>query len=150
MRLKVVLSIFCCLLLGACSDKRLHLEEGGEVSLADYAGQWLVVNYWAVWCKPCIEEIPELNALHQQPGYTVFGVNFDRARGEELQQQLDQLGVGFPQLSVDPRELFEQKRPAALPASMMISPGGQFAGWLMGPQTSETIKKHILQYESSN
>ena len=61
-------------------------EQSGDsptASLEELRGQWVVINYWAQWCKPCIEEIPELNALDQKyEQVTVLGVNYDGAIGE--------------------------------------------------------------------
>ena len=52
-------------LFAACTGDADH---GGAPRLADLRGYWVVINYWAQWCKPCIEEIPELNALHAAGG----------------------------------------------------------------------------------
>ena len=57
--------------------------------------QWKVINYWAIWCKPCREEIPELNQLNQIENVVVLGVNFDGKVGEALLSDADALGIGF-------------------------------------------------------
>ena len=54
--------------------------DGDEVSLADYAGQVVLLNTWATWCEPCVRELPELARLHtalQDKGFTVIGLNAD-------------------------------------------------------------------------
>lgn len=119
-------------LLGAC-------ERGPGDPISERAGDWLFINYWAEWCKPCIQEIPELNALDREPGYAVLGVNFDGATGEELSAQVEKLGVAFPTLAVDPGERFGVPTPQVLPTTLVISPTGELAGVLIGPQTSETL-----------
>ncbi|MDX1607359.1 MAG: TlpA disulfide reductase family protein, partial [Candidatus Competibacterales bacterium] len=55
----------------------LNDTEGRSHTLADYAGQVLVVNFWATWCPPCVKEMPALNRLQQQAGgpVQVLGVN---------------------------------------------------------------------------
>ena len=59
-------------------------------------GQWVVINYWAQWCKPCIEEIPYLNTLDRDYAQvTVLGVNYDGASGADLEQQRKTLGDTF-------------------------------------------------------
>ena len=60
------------------------------------------MNYWALWCTPCREEIPELNLLDTIEGITVFGVNYDGKRGDELQEQRRALDIRFPALTTDP------------------------------------------------
>ena len=127
-------------LIQACSSEspalpELEMVNGDRVSVSEYQGQHVLINYWAVWCKPCIEEIPELNALAERDAITVLGYNFDRSEGDVLQEQVNKLGIGFELLKGDPAPQFKQKTPSALPATMLISPEGKFIKWLMGPQT---------------
>ncbi|TNC82331.1 MAG: TlpA family protein disulfide reductase [Oleiphilus sp.] len=126
-------------MLIGCASPEFELADGSKAPLDKYHGEWLLVNYWAVWCKPCIEEIPELNELHNIEGFNVLGFNFDRESGDRLRAQATKLGISFPLLATNPISLFEQKQPGALPATMVISPSGEFHSWLMGPQTKAGI-----------
>ena len=50
--------------LGGCSNEPSYrLADGDAISLSELHGDWVVINYWAEWCAPCREEIPELNEL---------------------------------------------------------------------------------------
>ena len=70
--MRASLPIVLALLLAACSPA--GKPRGDGLQLDELRGQWVLINYWATWCKPCIQEIPELNALAQQyPGVTVLG-----------------------------------------------------------------------------
>lgn len=82
----------------SCSDAKIPLAQGSlKPSLA---GHVLVVNYWAKWCKPCREEIPELNILAKQfKQLQVLGVDFDNHQGLELQELIKSMGIEFPVLS---------------------------------------------------
>jgi thiol-disulfide isomerase/thioredoxin len=112
----------------------------GELRLERLRGQWVVVNYWAEWCKPCIAEVPELNALARSyPDVTVFGVNFDGATGEELTQQERRLGIEFPTLTADPAPDLGLPRPVALPTTLVLDPAGQLSDTLVGPQTLASL-----------
>ena len=102
-------------------------------------GDWTFINYWAEWCKPCIKEIPELNRLNAQAGYRVLGVNFDGARGEDLDAQLAALGVAFETLERDPGADYGLERPRVLPTTLVIAPNGSLQQVLVGPQTVDSL-----------
>jgi thiol-disulfide isomerase/thioredoxin len=105
-----------------------------------------VVNYWAEWCKPCIKEIPELNELAQaNPELRVFGVNYDGFTGEELAQQVQKLGIEFPLLAEDPATRLGTARPVVLPTTLILTPDGELAATLVGPQTLESLLAAIEQ-----
>ncbi|MEM1403290.1 MAG: TlpA disulfide reductase family protein [Pseudomonadota bacterium] len=125
-----VLSAALLALLSACDTPQDPLEN---------PGQWTFVNYWAQWCKPCIKEIPELNELHAEDGYQVLGVNFDGAKGEDLEAQLSKLNVQFPTLPADPAARLGVERPQVLPTTVIIDPDGEVLQVLIGPQTRETL-----------
>lgn len=109
-------------------------------------GQWVVINYWAQWCKPCIEEIPQLNTLDSEyRDVTVLGVNYDGATGEDLEQQRQQLGVRFANLEQDPAEQLGQSRPVVLPTTFIVNPQGELVQTLIGPQTLESLVQATRQ-----
>lgn len=120
-------------------------EQSGDsptASLEELRGQWVVINYWAQWCKPCIEEIPELNALDQKyEQVTVLGVNYDGAIGEALAQQQTRLGLAFASLEADPSAQLGIPRPIVLPTTLILDPDGQLAASLVGPQTIESLER---------
>jgi thiol-disulfide isomerase/thioredoxin len=140
--------LICCgvlLSIMACSNS----QESAPISrLDDLRGQWVVINYWAKWCKPCIEEIPELNTLDQTyDEVTVLGVNYDGATGTELEEQRQQLGVTFASLEFDPSQALGVTTPVVLPTTYIVSPGGDLVTTLIGPQTLETLAQATQQIE---
>ena len=106
--------------------------------------QWNVVNYWAIWCKPCREEIPELNQLNQIENVVVLGVNFDGKVGEALISDAVDLGITFDIID-DPAAYLNISRPPVLPTTLVLSPEGTLVATLVGPQTAESIMAHIDQ-----
>lgn len=118
-----------------CSDS----SPGTQEQIRAARGSWLVINYWAEWCKPCIKEVPELNELNSQSGITVLGVNFDGAEGDALAAQIAKLGIGFPTLPDDPATYLGSQRPEVLPTTLIINPDGELVDTLVGPQTLETL-----------
>ena len=149
MRLKIVF-IFCmATLLIACSDTEFHFKGGEKKALSDFQGEWLLINYWAGWCKPCIHEIPELNKLDAVTGIQVFGYNYDHLSGEALEEEAGRFGIAYPSLIVQPHEVFGQSAPGGIPATMLIDPDGRFREWLMGPQTKVSIMAAIDSQRST-
>lgn len=109
--------------------------------------RWTVINYWAVWCAPCREEIPELNALNEvhSDSLRVFGVNYDGASGQQLTDAINELGITFPVLQADPQPALGIARPVALPVTLLIKPDGNIHEVLLGPQTTDGLWQIIVK-----
>ena len=125
----------------SCSKPDLRVFEGDNVFLSDLKGKWIIFNYWADWCPPCIKEIPELNNL--QRNYSnklkVFLINFDMLEGEELNQQLKKFNVKVDSLLSDPSTIYKWVIPENLPVTFIINKNGDLEHTLVGPQTEEKI-----------
>ncbi|MCB1853875.1 MAG: TlpA family protein disulfide reductase [Pseudomonadales bacterium] len=129
--------ILLLLILAGCSPAP---PPGKRLELDQLRGQWVLINYWATWCKPCRQEIPELNALASQyPEVAVLGVNFDGSLGEQLAQEVREMGIAFPVLEEDPAAALGVERPAVLPTTLVIDPQGLLRPALVGPQTLASL-----------
>jgi thiol-disulfide isomerase/thioredoxin len=128
-------------LLFSCSKPDLNVFEGKGVFLDDLKGKWIVFNYWADWCPPCIKEIPELNSLQSNfsDDLKVFLINFDMLEGEELKQQLEKFNVQVDSLLTDPSIIYDWVIPENLPVTFIINRKGELEFTLVGPQTEEEI-----------
>lgn len=126
--------------LTACSrSDEARLASGESFSWQALEGQWVVVNYWAEWCKPCYEEIPDLNELDRDPRVRVLGVNYDGLTGRELQQVVERMDIRFSTLVDDPSQRFDWPQPVGLPATFVISPDGELVEARFGIQTREEL-----------
>ncbi|MFL2732067.1 MAG: TlpA family protein disulfide reductase [Gammaproteobacteria bacterium] len=130
-------------LLFSCSKPYLNVFEGKGVFLDDLKGKWIVFNYWADWCPPCIKEIPELNNLQSNfsDDLKVFLINFDMLEGEELKQQLEKFNVQVDSLLTDPSIIYDWVIPENLPVTFIVNRKGELELTLVGPQTEEEIIK---------
>ena len=130
-------------LLLSCSKPDLNVFEEKGVFLDDLKGKWIVFNYWADWCPPCIKEIPELNNLQSNfsNDLKVFLINFDMLEGEELKQQLEKFNVQVDSLLTDPSNIYDWIIPENLPVTFIVNRKGELEHTLVGPQTEEEITK---------
>ncbi|MDA0204935.1 MAG: TlpA disulfide reductase family protein [Acidobacteria bacterium] len=73
-------------------------DNGAGARLEDYRGKYVLLNFWATWCPPCVQELPSLNTLHRElepNGLVVLGISVDENK-EAYEQFLDRFDVGFP------------------------------------------------------
>lgn len=142
------------LTLTACAERTpsYPVVGGGELRFEELHGKVVLINYWAEWCKPCREEIPELNAFQKSHGDQVqlLAVNFDGVSGEPLQQQAEALGIEFPVLAADPRQQFAVKPSGVLPETLVIDREGNFRQVLLGPQTEEKLSAVLAQFSGTH
>lgn len=119
--------------------------DGAMFDLAAHRGKWVVVNYWATWCGPCLKEMPELSALDaMRDQIDVVGLAYDDIKPAELRAFLQQHPVVYPIAIVDtyaPPADFAA--PEGLPMSYLIAPDGTVAKRFMGPVTAAQIDAEI-------
>ena len=127
----------------SCSQGDIDLHDARSISSESLRGHWVIVNYWADWCPPCIKEIPELNNLQSNfsDDLKVFLINFDMLEGEELKQQLEKFNVQVDSLLTDPSIIYDWVIPENLPVTFIVNRKGELGLTLVGPQTEEEIIK---------
>lgn len=139
---------------GAQGDFTLPDMDGRPHSLSDYRGKWVLVNYWATWCPPCLEELPELEVFHAgaEGRAVVLGVNMEEIEESELRAFVDQQFLSFPILvaSEQPRRDQLVGPVDGLPTSYLVAPDGEVVARQVGQITAEAIKGFIERYEKEN
>ncbi|XKG39584.1 TlpA family protein disulfide reductase [Marinobacter sp.] len=131
------------LLITGCSQTEFEKANGEPLAWESLRGDWVFVNYWAEWCKPCLEEIPELNELDEADNITVLGVNFDGVQGQSLLNLGQKMGIEFTILAEDPAPAFNWKLPVALPATFIVNPAGELVETRFGPQTEQELREMV-------
>ncbi len=113
------------------------LHEGGSVSLDDFRGKAVLVNFWATWCAPCLKELPSLDALEGRLGgrkFEVVAIAADPRGPEAAQAFLDRLEIRHLDLYADPRLTLAMSIGGAdvLPVSILYDARGREVGRLVG------------------
>jgi thiol-disulfide isomerase/thioredoxin len=116
-------------------DDEFALFEGGETSFAEFEGKPLVVNFWASWCPACVNELPELQQVHERLGDDVTFLGIAQSDRRSAADALAaQVGLTYT-LADDPDgDLFRSLDLIAMPTTLFISADGElqdiFAGQL--------------------
>jgi len=100
--------------------------QGRHHRLADLRGHWVVVNFWATWCVPCIREIPEIGAFaREHPEVVVIGVATDSDDPAKVKRFAAKLGHTYPLVLSNDDVEKQLGRPAALPTTKVYDPEGR-------------------------
>lgn len=117
--------------------------------LSDYRGKWVVVNYWATWCPPCLHEIPELEdfySAHHNSDAVVVGINYEDSDTAYLKSFVDENMISYPILRADLTRPPVFGRLVGLPTSFIVSPDGKLVDTRTGSVTKASLEDIINQF----
>lgn len=115
-------------------DFTLKDLDGNQVSLRDFRGKVVFLNFWATWCPPCRLEMPAMERLHVElndQGLVILAVNY-REGPEEIQAFLKQHDLTFTALLDEKAEVFELYKAWSLPTTYLINKKGEILGRVIG------------------
>jgi thiol-disulfide isomerase/thioredoxin len=113
------------------------IGDDGAMSLADFRGKTVLVNFWATWCAPCLRELPSLDALEGELGgddFAVVAIAADPRGPGVAREFLDRLKIQHLELYADPTLAFAiaSEVPSVLPVSILFDRQGREIGRLVG------------------
>ena len=131
------ITICLCLFAATGCDRGQHPRELGRlapaftihngpqtISLAQYRGQVVLLNFWASWCAPCVDELPSLMALHRRlPQLAIVGVSID-ADPQAYANFLAQYRIDFPTIRDPSQETMHRYGTVQIPESYLIDRSG--------------------------
>ena len=118
---------------------------GKTHTLAGYKGKWVLVNYWATWCPPCLQEIPDLIALHENKknNLVVIGVALDFRNAQQVTDFAEGLMVNYP-IVLGNSQVVNQIGPVqGLPTTYLYNPDGKMVAQQVGAITREAVESYI-------
>ncbi len=124
---------------------KIETIDGKTFDLASHRGHWVVVNFWATWCAPCIAEMPALSAfIKSRKDVDGIGLAFEDTERQEIIDFLKQNPVDYPIAQVDvdsPPAAFDV--PRGLPTTYLIAPDGSVAKQFLGPIKDKDLEDAI-------
>jgi cytochrome c biogenesis protein CcmG/thiol:disulfide interchange protein DsbE len=123
-----------------------RLDGGDQVSLANYRGDWVLVNFWASWCPPCHEEAPALEEFQRQQGdadFTILGIDSEDLSGDGT-AFVDRYGISFPQLRDGRGRTAHDFGTSGFPESFLVDPRGRLRLMWMGPVTLNELNEEVV------
>ena len=116
---------------------------GKKHQLSEYKGRWLIVNYWATWCPPCLEEIPDFVHLYdarKDKDLMVLGVAMQYQNAEEVTDFADDLLISYPVILGDAPETVHVGKVDVLPTTFIFNPQGKLVKSKRGLITRKQIE----------
>lgn len=120
--------------------------QGNLHTVEQYRGKWVIVNYWGIFCGPCLREMPELSIFHNKHkahDAVVLGINQEDLPARVMTRFADKMNISFPLLSVP----FDQTTPfgkvTVLPTTFIINPQGELVAKQQGAITMQVLEDYI-------
>ena len=158
MRIPTLLSASMLLLLAVATttaraeshlvDFSLPDADGRVHRLSDHRGKWVVINFWATWCGPCMVEIPELMRFHERhkdDDAVVIGVNFEEIETPDLVKFIAEMDINYLVVRAGDTPVLPFEPLKGLPSTFFVDPHGEYVASHVGPVTGEAIDDFLAR-----
>ena len=116
--------------------------------LSDHRGKWVVINFWATWCGPCMVEIPELMRFHERhkdDDAIVIGVNFEEIEIPDLVKFIDEMDINYLVVRAGDAPILPFEPLKGLPSTFFVDPDGAYVASHVGPVTAAAIEDFLAR-----
>lgn len=146
LRTVFMLAALCCINVASAAGFSLEDIAGKPHRLADYRGKWVLVNFWATWCSPCLNEIPELSALHdahKNSDLVVIGVAMESGSRSKVAHFSEAHHISYPVVMGNSKIVAQIGEVEVLPSSYLYSPEGKLVSYQAGEVTQASVESYI-------
>ena len=145
---RVVLKFALCLICaGSLAAQAFELKDtsGAPQRLTDLKGKWVVVNFWAIWCAPCVKEIPDIAVFAKQQGEKtrVLGVALDWDSEKQVLAFARKVGHTYPLVLGSEASEKSFGKMKGLPTTIVYDPAGKIAYRKTGTVTKELLTRIV-------
>lgn len=125
-------------------DFQLRNLEGKQVSLSDYHGKKIMLNFWATWCPPCKKEMPEMEKVHKEnKDIVILSVNLDP--NQDVKGFMEKMNLTFPVLLDQENDINKEYKVISIPTSFFIDSEGIIKQKHTGGMTYDQINNAIKE-----
>jgi thiol-disulfide isomerase/thioredoxin len=144
---KLLLSALLLTFAAGASAFEFVDSKGKPQTLSQYKGKWVLVNYWATWCPPCLEEIPDLADLHKDKknNLVVLGVAVNYQNPKQVTDFAARLDIPYPIILGDNQKSGEVEMVPGLPTSYLYNPQGKRVAYQNGILSREAVERYITK-----
>ncbi|RHW39892.1 TlpA family protein disulfide reductase [Lysinibacillus yapensis] len=134
-------------------DFTLQTLSGESLTLSEFKGKKVVLNFWATWCPPCKEEMPHLQEFYEEYGeednVEIIGLNFTYRDGsiEKVQQFVDSYDLTFPIALIEEAGVDQRYQVLTIPSTFMIDSNGRIQHHIVGPLDQKALREYVASLE---
>jgi thiol-disulfide isomerase/thioredoxin len=144
--------VLALMALGAqAADFKVTDTQGKTHTLSGYKGKWVLVNYWATWCPPCQEEIPDLIALYENKknNLVVIGIAMDYNDPKQVTAFADSMLMSYPIVLGNAKVAGQIGPVQGLPTTYLFNPEGKMVAQQVGAITQAVVESFIGSKDAS-
>ena len=145
-------ALVLCLLFWTPTTNAVDFElldlDGNRHRLSEYLGKWVVINFWATWCSPCLKEIPELISFQSrhESDVVVLGVNFEDGPLPDVKAFVASLGINYLILRSGEEPLTPFEPLKGLPSTFLVSPEAEYLDVVLGAVTAAELEDLVARH----
>ncbi len=122
-------------------------SNGKKLTLSDFKGRWVVINFWATWCPPCLKEIPDLVSLYEsRKDVMIIGIAMDYRDPKTVLKYVKSMSISYPIVLGDKKIAAQIGPVSMLPTTYVFDPEGNPAVYKIGLVSREDLEEFMREY----